>query len=576
MTGFTPISLLAAVSPDVAAGALDLTAGNPLAGPAAPVPASHNARHDSAFLDLLSDLSEPRAKKDKDKSGDDLPVLAQPVAGPAQHDVLPLTGWNIPGAITAAPHGTRLAGGETEDSKVTEAVAASTNMAPPRSPAGSTGSTTQFLAEDAQTVPAKIVPDCPVPTSAIPATAELPGTDAIAQPPPAPETEVPDQPDAETTAASVEPPARARGKSTITMPVTMPVATARPQRITGPSPGRRQEMLPPIVPRDRTGAPEKENRGVPEFPGRSNEPTQAPAAPGSFQVPEPDFQTAGSAATISQSREIPGALAFGVRLMPVTPKEAALSQRASAPRKDFSLPAEKPKEPEAASSREAEQRKPVSRRPEPAAHPAPPRQERAAGHETPEESPVAGSTSQRPVLLAPGRNAETRPDDTAPMERPATSATTTQPARTEAPDLPEPLKMHTPARDIQLQVNRGDQRVDVRLSERAGEVRVAVRTIDTQLAGALREDLPALSARLEQTGFRTETWHAAALSQAEHPVRTTPSLPSGNGQDTQDQSRQGGRQQQESQEHRRPREPVNEASPRASRKRFAWLMSHLS
>ena len=55
-----------------------------------------------------------------------------------------------------------------------------------------------------------------------------------------------------------------------------------------------------------------------------------------------------------------------------------------------------------------------------------------------------------------------------------------------------------------LQVTGGDQRVDVRLTERAGEVQVSVRTPDSQLAGALRDDLAALSARLEQSGFRAE------------------------------------------------------------------------
>jgi hypothetical protein len=74
---------------------------------------------------------------------------------------------------------------------------------------------------------------------------------------------------------------------------------------------------------------------------------------------------------------------------------------------------------------------------------------------------------------------------------------------------PEPLKNSTPARDIKLEVQGGNHRVELRLTERAGEVRVAVRTPDARLAGELRENLPSLSSRLEQAGFRTESLHAA-------------------------------------------------------------------
>jgi hypothetical protein len=161
-------------------------------------------------------------------------------------------------------------------------------------------------------------------------------------------------------------------------------------------------------------------------------------------------------------------------------------------------------------------------------------------------------------------------DSTAPLP-PAQPSVAAEPAQrpggTEGPA--------SPARDIQLQLNQGEQRVDVRLSERSGEVRVAVRTPDPQLAGALRNDLPELSARLEQTGFRTETWHPAlsetpsGLERRLPATETSFSNPQGGGQS---QPRQDGQQQQP------PRPPKPNGAPAAKdpqRKEFQWLMSQL-
>jgi len=130
-------------------------------------------------------------------------------------------------------------------------------------------------------------------------------------------------------------------------------------------------------------------------------------------------------------------------------------------------------------------------------------------------------------------------------------------------------------RDIQLQLNHGEQRVDVRLTERSGEVRVAVRTPDPQLAGSLREDLPQLSARLEQTGFRAETWHPTV---SEAPSGIERRMPAGGSSFSDPQ--QGGQNQsrQEGQEQQPPRQPKPNASQGATnqqRKDFAWLMSQL-
>jgi len=57
--------------------------------------------------------------------------------------------------------------------------------------------------------------------------------------------------------------------------------------------------------------------------------------------------------------------------------------------------------------------------------------------------------------------------------------------------------------------DRDPPQVQVRIVERGGEVKVAVHTPDVELSQALRERLGELVQRLEQTGYRTETWSPA-------------------------------------------------------------------
>jgi hypothetical protein len=127
-----------------------------------------------------------------------------------------------------------------------------------------------------------------------------------------------------------------------------------------------------------------------------------------------------------------------------------------------------------------------------------------------------------------------------------------------------------PTREIQLQLHQGEQRVDVRLTEHGGEVRVAVRTPDQQLAGALRADLPALSTRLEQTGFRAETWHPAIFHESVRPAgHLAPS--SSDAPDSQNGSQRGSQQQPDPRQQR----PNTAHGAKSQRKEFRWLMSQL-
>jgi hypothetical protein len=113
----------------------------------------------------------------------------------------------------------------------------------------------------------------------------------------------------------------------------------------------------------------------------------------------------------------------------------------------------------------------------------------------------------------------------------------------------------------------------VRLTERAGNVEVAVRTADSHLAGSLRENLPALSARLADSGYRTEIWNSATAAAEER--RTVEARP---GNLTQDQNAGGQQhepQQQSGRDSHRPKAPEPPTQRKENGKEFEWLMSTL-
>jgi hypothetical protein len=133
----------------------------------------------------------------------------------------------------------------------------------------------------------------------------------------------------------------------------------------------------------------------------------------------------------------------------------------------------------------------------------------------------------------------------------------------------EPAAPQKVAHDITLQLDSGSQRAAVRVVERGGEIHVAVRTADADLAADLRQGLPSLAAKLEQTGYRTETWHPETTPR--HPLETA----SGNaGQNGNDQNGQGSsRERHEGQPQ--PREAGQPAQTKREGKDFAWFMSSL-
>ncbi len=127
------------------------------------------------------------------------------------------------------------------------------------------------------------------------------------------------------------------------------------------------------------------------------------------------------------------------------------------------------------------------------------------------------------------------------------------------------------ARQIQLELHDDGSRVNVRLVERAGSVQVDVRTPDSHLAGALRDDLPSLTARLEQSGLRAEAWHDAPAVTAAR-IRTAEPVANAGSASSQNQSRRegGDRDPRDGQ----PREK-RQNQPQPESKEFSWHFTSL-
>ena len=138
---------------------------------------------------------------------------------------------------------------------------------------------------------------------------------------------------------------------------------------------------------------------------------------------------------------------------------------------------------------------------------------------------------------------------------------------------PEAAKA-TSVRDMKFEVVGVDRRVEVRLSERHGEMKMTVRTPDGNLATTLRENLPALSARLAESGFKNETWHPAASSTSEW-QHTAESSKGGAFQDSNTPPREQHRESQEGSGQHHPKRTQEPLPQQQKGRDFAWLMSSL-
>lgn len=196
--------------------------------------------------------------------------------------------------------------------------------------------------------------------------------------------------------------------------------------------------------------------------------------------------------------------------------------------------------------------------PQPSTHvqkPAHAESETDAPTPMPEIKPQAAApvpSDPPPAALEPARDAK-------PVERAP---------RTYEVHEPAPVKPPEVARDIRLELHANDRKVELRVLERGGEVQVAVRTPDARLAGDLRDNLPALSSRLEQTGFRTESLHAATASSSEtlRPIESP----------VQAEHRSADHHSKQDPRDRREDAPPQQQNPRKQKgKEFEWLMSSL-
>jgi hypothetical protein len=80
---------------------------------------------------------------------------------------------------------------------------------------------------------------------------------------------------------------------------------------------------------------------------------------------------------------------------------------------------------------------------------------------------------------------------------------------------------------------------------------------------------------LEQSGFHAATWQPEAAGDRQH---TADPRPGAAAQDTQDQSRQNGRDRQGDPRERQPKDPESPDNPSQRKKQgkdFAWLLSSI-
>ena len=180
--------------------------------------------------------------------------------------------------------------------------------------------------------------------------------------------------------------------------------------------------------------------------------------------------------------------------------------------------------------------------------------------------PEPAVTARPATTPQPLASSDAKPRESAPDSPPPAAAT--EPAA--APEAPKPAAAH----DIKLELaGQGDRRVEVRVSERAGDMRIEVRTPDSGLAGDLREDLPALATKLEQTGFRAETWHPAGTAERQLAAEAAPGAASQNSERQPGQN--GGQSQRDPQQQPKPKAQENETPSQNAGKDFAWLFSSI-
>jgi hypothetical protein len=115
-----------------------------------------------------------------------------------------------------------------------------------------------------------------------------------------------------------------------------------------------------------------------------------------------------------------------------------------------------------------------------------------------------------------------------------------------------------PIHEISLKVaNSSSSQLDIHVVERAGNVRVAVRTPDQELSQSLQTNLGELVGRLEEKGYKTETWlPSAPLSPSAAPMQSFHDPGYSQDQPRHSGSWAGSQQQSQQQNHSQQQQPA--------------------
>jgi hypothetical protein len=271
---------------------------------------------------------------------------------------------------------------------------------------------------------------------------------------------------------------------------------------------------------------------------------------------DPKLAVAASAADGSLSKIEP---AFEVHLQPAQPQESAPA--AAGPMKNNATELTGPAA--AVSVEQAESSN--SKHGDGSHHPGQEKPQEAASDVTPQFASAgmaqAGfdiNAPAPPVAAATSSTHAAGPSESQPTAEPATAS-----------EL-QPKAVTPAAHDIKLELNSGGQRVEVSLTERGGDIHVAVRSSDARLSDAMRQDLPALTSKLEQSGFRADAWQPGAAASGE---RRAVDVAAGNSsQDSQQQAGQHSQQKQDNPQQQNQKNPTTAPNRKSDRKDFEWLL----
>ena len=163
----------------------------------------------------------------------------------------------------------------------------------------------------------------------------------------------------------------------------------------------------------------------------------------------------------------------------------------------------------------------------------------AADDENATPANAQGLLASAATATEPSAEPNAAPSPAAPL-----AATASHRAETPASPAESLPKASAPLKDISLQVSQpGRERVDVRVVQQGSEVHVSVHSSDASLTSGLRQGLSDLQSRLEENGYRSETWRPGAstvpLAQPSSAQASTNHSRGGDGQ-----PQQGGPQQE--------------------------------